>query len=275
MADVQQLRASGSVDELVALLDAPQQWEAVQALAAIGAPAVPRLLDEMLSGRSDNACWRAAQALSSIDPKAVPAAPLLQGLASESASVRRWSAWVVQKVGPFVGDPALRSRMAEALLALLGDATPAVRQYAADALPGVVAASDRERLVRELRHEDRLVRAGVAAAIGRVGTVPEVGPLLDALRDSDVAVRMRAAEALGRVGAGVAEAAPRSAVVAGLAAALKDKQFGVRLSAAESLGMLGDPGAEPSLRPLLDDPDAPVRESASKALRRLQKPQRG
>jgi len=30
MADVQQLRAGGSVNELVALLDAPKQWEAAR-----------------------------------------------------------------------------------------------------------------------------------------------------------------------------------------------------------------------------------------------------
>jgi hypothetical protein len=68
MPNVKQLQAAGNIDALVALFDGPfdDQWDAVQALVAIGVAAVPRLLEALLSGHSDNASWRAAQALTTI-----------------------------------------------------------------------------------------------------------------------------------------------------------------------------------------------------------------
>jgi HEAT repeat protein len=271
MADAKQLQKAGDIDGLVAMFDGPfdEQWDAVQALVAIGVPAVPRLLEALLSGHSDNASWRAAQALTTIEPQAVPAAPLLQGLASEVASVRRWSALVVQKVAPPIGDPTLRSRMADALLTLLGDSEKDVRRYAADALAGVVGSNDRGRLVQQLRHDDPMVRQGVAAALGQVGTVEELEPLIKVLRDPERMARMNAAQALGKLGAGITDPATRARVVAALVRALKDFDFGIRSYAARALGMIGDGSAIEPLQALANDPELQIRDDAAKALLQL------
>jgi HEAT repeat protein/cyclophilin family peptidyl-prolyl cis-trans isomerase len=90
-------------------------------------------------------------------------------------------------------------------------------------------------LVRLLTDGEARIRRRAALAIGRVGLVEGVRPLIALLGDADVEVRQMAAFALGLIG-------DRSATEA-LIKALDDQSPLVRGSAVEALGLVGDPAA--------------------------------
>jgi HEAT repeat protein len=108
------------------------------------------------------------------------------------------------------------------------------------------------------REDDPEVYFGAARALGKLGDVRAVEPLLAALRDEDVEIRGFAASALG--GCGDARA------VEPLIGALRDDHEAVRRMAASALGRLGDVRAvEPLIDALRDDHEL-VREFAAIAL---------
>jgi HEAT repeat protein/cyclophilin family peptidyl-prolyl cis-trans isomerase len=90
-------------------------------------------------------------------------------------------------------------------------------------------------LVRLLTDEDARVRRRAALAIGRVGLVDGVDPLLPLLGDADPDVRQMAAFGLGLIGD------PRARDP--LVQALSDASPLVQASAAEALGLVGDGSA--------------------------------
>jgi HEAT repeat protein len=90
-------------------------------------------------------------------------------------------------------------------------------------------------LIRLLTDEEARVRRRAALAVGRVGLVEGVTPLLSLLSDADPEVRQMAAFALGLLGDARASAP--------LVQALADPSWIVRGSAAEALGLIGDRSA--------------------------------
>jgi HEAT repeat protein len=58
----------------------------------------------------------------------------------------------------------------------------------------------RERAIKALKDQNANVRGNAAEALGKIGDLQALDPLIDALKDKNTAVRVKAAEALGTVG---------------------------------------------------------------------------
>jgi len=104
------------------------------------------------------------------------------------------------------------------------------------------AQSKVKRLIRELRHEEVVVRIRAAGALGYMGSPGRVAikPLILSLHDEHKWVRRTAAKSLGRLNA-------RSAVPS-LARRLRDNDPWVAHSAANALRKIGTPDALSALR---------------------------
>ncbi len=150
-------------------------------------------------------------------------------------------------------------------------------------------------LASALRHEDRLVRAGAASALGWIGreAEPAVARLRDAMRDDNKGVRIATIDALGRIGQGASPAIValvqlgdddpdvRSSIrdalrsiggnprhVSQLAAQLPSGDEHVGEMAAYALGLVGPEAfpAVPALALAIGDADRIVRLAAIRAL---------
>ena len=170
---------------------------AAEALAAIGAPALPHLIQSLAS---ENPAVRqhAACALGSVRPVPNEAPPLLIGLLSADSSPRvRWAA----AVG--IGRTKHAARKAvEALMAALEDQDGDVRHQAAWAIgqmgPEAIAATS--ALIKAMEDRDWRVRwmaTGAVASIGASGS-KVTGALQQALADDNAAVRQAAEQALAK-----------------------------------------------------------------------------
>jgi HEAT repeat protein len=179
------------------------------------------------------------------------------------------------------------TRALEMLRAALCHANPNVRRAALDALEqrGVGPTTDEERrlralvaedwdelrklgvgdtilhLARQLRDPDGHCRAKAVEALGKLGDVRGVEPLIAALEDEAEQIRGYAAEAPAKLG-------DRRAVPA-LIEALHDHDVWVRKRIAEALGKLGDPRALDGLGQLLEDLDVSVREAGVWAIAQI------
>jgi HEAT repeat protein len=105
-------------------------------------------------------------------------------------------------------------------------------------------------------HENAVVRAAVANALGRLPADASVRLLCTMLRDSSAAVREEAAASLGALGSPTA--------VPMLAASMRDPIWQVRRRAGLALAQLGEPGRS-VVRTLRDDPDPYVASMATLA----------
>lgn len=150
---------------------------------------------------------------------------------------------------------------------------------------------DVDRTRSKLVARRALKRAVAARALGDMGSVSAMPPLLDVLvEDSDRDVRTAAAYSLGRLGAAdavpalvdalVRRSIPRAsagraladigpAAVPSLVGLLRDDDLEIRAWAAELIGLLGDPGDASHLLERLHDASAEVRERSARALGRL------
>jgi HEAT repeat protein len=109
--------------------------------------------------------------------------------------------------------------------------------------------------------ETYVVRKDAAQALGQLGDVRAVEPLITALTDGDRTVREAAAQALGQLG--------DVRAVEPLITALTDSATTVRETAAQALGQLGDVRAVEPLMAALTDGDTTVREVAAASLGKL------
>lgn len=181
------------------------------------------------------------------------------------------------------------------LIDALGDAEPALRQDAADALVrigdaavepliSILAYSDpplcmtaaevlgrigspraRQALVEALIAPAPDVRIAAAEALGEIGE-PAVGPLIEALRNPfSLPLQEAAADVLSRMG---------EPAIGPLIAELKDEYGEVREAAARTLGGIDDPRAVEPLIAVLEagDPDWQVRQAAAQALGQIGDP---
>lgn len=207
----------GKVEALIGILvgdDLPPAMEAVDALAAMGASVVPRLVSEMQRARNN---WLIGGALVKMGPVAVD--PLLELLedADEGTAVdciyllgglqdRR----AVPTLARFVDDPRERVRMyaitallevggeraVEAVLARMTREGKGVSGFIVESLLRYGQKSA-EPLIRNLYHPDPRIRAEVAYLLGRLEDARAIEPLQGLLSDADPRVRRNAVYALG------------------------------------------------------------------------------
>lgn len=121
----------------------------------------------------------------------------------------------------------------------------------------MLAKKDIEGLIKALRHKEANVRAKAAKALGNVGDMRAVEPLITALNDNDSRVEKATTEALLKIG---------SPAVEPLLITLRDTEKSVRKAAAKVLGNLRDARAVMPLINALNDKDWDVCKCAAKAL---------
>ena len=137
--------------------DARFRKQLVEALGAVGTPAVP-LLIQALGDWDEDVCRAAAEALGAIgDPQAVPA--LIQALGDGWDDVRRAAAEALVKIGT----PAV-----PALIQALGHRYSAVRRAAARALGELGDPQAVPALTERLQDESGDVRKAAQAAIQQI-----------------------------------------------------------------------------------------------------------
>ncbi|MBW4547766.1 MAG: HEAT repeat domain-containing protein [Symplocastrum torsivum CPER-KK1] len=234
--------------------------DAADAIAKIGSPAVPALI-EALKSEKKQVRWRAASALGEIGAEASSAVPALTtALQDEDEYIRRISAYALGKIG-------LEAALAVPdLIAALQDTDRNLRLVAAYALGkiGAEASSAVPNLITALQDTNAEVRLNAATALGRIGAESKtaVPALIVALQDTDKYVRQGAADALGRFGTRAKTAVPA------LITALQDKNNYVRLNAAAALGRIGLEAkpAIPALIAALQDEKEEVRRNAANGL---------
>lgn len=207
-----------------------------------------------------------------------------------------------------------RSARREPLSATLRDCSDAVRESAAKALrrigwqPGKdqngawywiamcnweecvgIGVAAVEPLCAALEFKNEYLRKEAAKALGKIGDMRAVDPLIAALKctDRNHDLRSEAGEALGKIGAPAAKSlcavlrgadtdvrynAAKALVKIGvpsvelLCGALADADKDVRSKAADALGKIGDARAVSQLCAALKDADKTVREKAASAL---------
>jgi HEAT repeat protein len=233
------------------------------ALAAIGAPALPALI-QALRDPSPQVRRLAAAALGRMGPVAAPAVlTLVQVVSDPDFSVGQDAGHALAAIGPAGRDAV------PGLIQALRHPTPSVRWWAAQALAGIgPAARDAVPvLIERLRDPDREAREYAAGALGRIGAdarsaVPALRELV-AREPERTNVRQKAAQALVRI------ERPREVARTGLqslAEGLKSPDAGVRLQALEQAQSPG-PAAIPLLLEALRDTDLNVAMAAAKVLR--------
>ena len=153
--------------------------------------------------------------------------------------VVRGGKWMLRSEADALDRRAAREReateeeaRAAKLLESLGDRSPAVRSYAAEALGSVEPALRRRLYLVGARHRNADVRASSAAALGVKGDEGVVRTLLQlAVKDSSPEVRVAAARSLRAV------ALPE--ILQPLMRALYAESPAVRMNAADALGIYG------------------------------------
>jgi HEAT repeat protein len=186
-----------AISVLVAALGRDETRTAArEALAQVGAAAVPALIDR-IAGSSGEELQGLVQLLGELgDARATPA------LLGELERGRIGRERVIDALGAIAHGPSGdRTPIAE-LVALLegGDAT--VRRHAMAALAGVIDARAAQSLAQASADPDASVRLGAIAELGRLKTASAVPLLLRALESRDERTQAAAARALGEIGDG-------------------------------------------------------------------------
>jgi HEAT repeat protein len=259
---------AGALELLVTTLRSDKEWLAravtARALGTLGdVRALEPLADALRVDNNVSVRLRAADALASLrDARALE--PLRAALREDKElSVGRAAALGLGTLWKQLDDLPLLVREARehnqewVTLSVLGALANVLRRD-----------EDFERVRSYLRGaKDVLMRAGAAAALGKIGDSGALTLLLAALReDKEPTVRANAAQALGML-------ADPIAFEPLLAALCEDKDGAVRASAGGALGALGDLRAvEPLLAALREDKEGTVRASAAGALGTLGDP---
>ena len=148
------------------------------------------------------------------------------------------------------------------LMPLLRDETPEVRRSAAESLGKIGDRSTATALLPLLTDPTPSVRAAAAQALGRMANPMDeavITALTRALQDPSDRVKQVAALAIGEIEPSAAQLRP----VAGL---LRARDVQVRRAAVRALLLVETGPFMEALAPLLDDPDADVRQGAVAAL---------
>lgn len=269
--------------------------EAAIALAQIGLPAVPALLD-CLMHTDANLRLGAARTLGWMGPKARLAVPkLTEILADKLPEVRGQAAFALGQIGP-----EARQSM-PALLDLLKDKDALVRVHAADAVwqieKNIAALPVLEKTLKEIDDQDTLILA--IKTLGKVGT-PGVQALIGVIKKGNPE-KIEAFNALAHLGPEARDAIPVLSEVlqterldryvwvqAGYALRMigpptkdcvpvlierlrEDKEIEVRRVSASLLGKVGKDAKDsiPTLLEALKDTDTNLRFYSAEALRKI------
>ncbi|MBX3331105.1 MAG: HEAT repeat domain-containing protein [Nitrospira sp.] len=219
-----------AVAPLVSLLrdqDRSVREAAIEALRSIGAAAV-QTVGTCLTEPDLSVQESASAILATIADERV-LAPLIKALHSGDWIVRMHAAKALGRVR--------NADAVEPLIPLLQDKVKAVREEAAAALAAIGDAAI-PSLLKELQHEDWLVRLHAVESLRKLKSKRAVEPLLSVLfNDRDSAVREDVVRALGEIGD------PQA--VEYLLTAMREP--GLRTLAVEAFGRIGDPLAVPAL----------------------------
>jgi len=147
-----------------------------------------------------------------------------------------------------------------ALVAVLADADPKVREAAAQAV-GQMGPEALPTLSSMLGHQDKYVRRHAVWAMGKLGPLarPALADLCESLRDPDPRTASGAAQALGQMGTDGAEAIPS------LTEAMRGTNIVLCRLASKALSQIGSP-ALPTLIAHLQHSDPFVRGESAMAL---------
>jgi len=247
-------------DDLIKILGEklhPNRIDAIQALIAKGEEAVQPLILSLTT--SDDTRQGASQALAGIGKPAVPA--LIEALKSPEWQVRYGVIEALKGIGPDASDSVtpllsafgvsrdLNERVAimYALAAIAPSSNDTLgllqtallvselRNYSLKVLGeiGPDASQVVPRILTYIEDPDTQTRYEVISALGRIGPLEGVvTAIAGRLKDSEDRVKIEAADTLGSFGLAAAGAA------SGLAGALKDTEPEVRKAAARALGAL-------------------------------------
>ena len=258
-------------EQLIAQLKNPNEFAHVMAASALAAlPPAPEITlpiwEKALKDADETTVRHALDALAAIGPPAVPHLTA----ALKNTKFRAEVAYVLGRFGP----PAAPATDALAQLVEDKDTRTAQEAVIALANIGPGANGAVPALVKALQNpsDGNANLAGIIYALGKIGpAAAEAKPaLLGILSGQDRALALDSAWALARIEPGSAEMAAKvvPVLVAGLSAPLPLS----RQSAAEALGGLGSlaKDAAPALEKAAKDQDAGVRNAAAKALAAVQ-----
>lgn len=243
-----------AVPPLIEVLRTPRDQDrerAARVLWRIGKPAVEPLI-AFIQDRSLTAEMRAvaAHALGVIgDARATKA--LIQLLRDERYFVREQAAFALGQMG----DGAV-----EQIIEMANAAQPATREAAVEALGSFNSPRVLDRINQATTDANSSVRMAAVKALGRTGSERAVAPLLALLRDESSALRAQAAASLARLG---------EVALPSLIAALKDSRPSVRQLAAEALGDIGSKQAVAGLLDLVANDLSGARPEAIEALGKI------
>jgi len=159
-----------------------------------------------------------------------PLPELIQALRSEAVADRLKAAKDLGRLG------WLAREAMPALVAVLSDADPKVREAAAQAV-GQMGPEALQTLSAMLGHQDKYVRRHAVWAMGKLGPLarPALKDLCEALRDPDPRTASGAAQALGQMGTDGADAVPA------LTEAMRGTNIVLCRLAAKALSQIGPP----------------------------------
>jgi HEAT repeat protein len=233
---------------------------AIEALGAIGEPAVPALIPLCEKGPSE-VREAAILALAQIGPAAKAAVPTLIHIALRDLTTNLCPV-AIKALGE-MGEPAVG-----ALITALKTYRPILQRAAAQAL-GHMGSEAKEAipaLLDAMYSSDEEVQRQVVEALGQIDPpAKQVYSFLPKLKGRDVHDRRAAAEALREKGPGAKPA------VRALAVALRDPDEEVRKLAAEALGRIGPAAKEavPFLIPAMKERNPAVQRAAAAALKQI------
>lgn len=271
-----------AVDALLEVLRTGTRDRRFFAAIALGTSAEPRAIEALIRSLCDES-WtvrkNAAEALERIGEPAIE--PLTTALTDENKDVRYWSTRVLGKIGSKSIQPVLR---------LLKDSDTEVRHLSKKILANI-GHSAIEPLVEILRTStDRDMRKNAAEALGEIGSLEAIEPLILTLADASWFVRKTAADAIIALGRDVIPYLTDALstdnediqywvtatlgtigkeAVYPLIDVLRNGEREMRYFAAEALGRIADPIAVNQLVEALRDQSWPVRKNAAEALQQI------
>lgn len=236
---------------------------ATEALGKFGVPAVKHLI-AALRDKSHDIRRVAAEALGQIgDTLAV--GPLILALRDNNSEVRWAAAEALGKIGPHWPQSEAAKRLVPDFIAALQDEDSSVSE-AAKALGQIGDVRAVDPLIMALRDEDPDVRESAAEALGKIGDVRSVEPLITALRDEKGYVCGAVGKALRQIAPDWPQSEAAKRQVPEFIATLGDGNWRVRQAAAEALGQIGDARAVEPLMVALRDKDTAIYKAATTAL---------
>ncbi len=260
------------------------RYHAAEGLTAMGAKAVPSLINLMWSTK-DNERARAARLLArigkpSVDPliamlidretsndskivaintlgiiadeRAVK--PLAMLLRDQNSTIRQHAAFALG----MLGKPA-----AEQILEMANSSTTATREGAVEALGGIKTPAAIDKLIASLNDSSPTVRTAAVRALGETGSERAVRPLIDVLKDENSPLKSLAATSLGHLG---------QIAVPDLLTQLRSAHPATRSLAANALGEIGSKDAVAALIELVKTDSSAARGDAIEALGKIGSP---